>query len=90
MRSGPEAASHGDQDVAQYKYAYFLIRSPNTRFDHVYPAGGVAAHTGIYRCDGCGAEVAAKAREPLPAIDDHDHDSEGGGTRWRLTVAAQR
>jgi hypothetical protein len=76
-------------DVAKYKYGYFLARSPSRRFDHVDPPGGQAAHAGIYRCEGCGAERAIEARKRLPSTDEHRHEGKGRAPRWLLTVAIQ-
>jgi hypothetical protein len=46
--------------IALYKYNQFLGHSADTVFDQV------AAHSGIYRCDGCGREISHNAGLILP------------------------
>jgi hypothetical protein len=77
------------ENVAQYKYAYLLTSSSNPRFDHIHAPGVAAPYAGIFRCHGCGREVALKRAEQLPPQDDHQHTPSQGTIRWRLAVAAQ-
>jgi hypothetical protein len=76
-------------EVAAYKYAYFLVQSSNRQFDHVRPAGTKAFASGIFRCQGCGREVVASRGQQLPTTDHHEHPAEAGPVRWRVAVASQ-
>ena len=75
------------RQMAAYKYAYFLTQTPSTRFDRVTAAGATSPHAGIYRCQGCGQEIAVGQGAALPASDDHSHRDGQGRVRWRLAVA---
>ena len=52
--------------MALYKYANLLTQSTDAAFDRQQPPGGAAPWSGIYRCPGCGREIAANERQPLP------------------------
>lgn len=73
--------------MADYKYSHFLTNTPDPRFDPAHPPGAVSPHSGIYKCQGCGCEVVARADEQLPALDHHQHAVKQGGIAWRLAVA---
>jgi hypothetical protein len=47
-----------------------------------------AAGSGIYRCMGCGREVASNESEPLPPQNHHQHNQNQGSIRWKLIVYA--
>jgi hypothetical protein len=76
------------RQMAAYKYAYFLTQTTNSRFDRVTAAGRSSPHAGIYRCQGCGEEVAVGQGAALPASDHHSHRDGQGRVRWRLAIAA--
>lgn len=75
--------------MAVYKYAYLLVQSANPRFDHVVGPGQEAVKSGIFRCQGCGREIAMVEGQRLPDATDHDHRAEHGTVRWCLAVAIQ-
>jgi hypothetical protein len=52
--------------MALYKYERYLGRSDHTAFNEVNQPGARTPHSGIYRCEGCGKEVAANEGNPLP------------------------
>jgi hypothetical protein len=84
------AAWGGREDiVALYKYRNYLAVSKNTSFDQVLPAGLHIPSAGIYRCVGCGNEVALEANNVLPDRQHHPHAPAQGVVRWQLIVATQ-
>ena len=74
--------------MASYSYDEFLKKSCVAAYDELHSAGSVAPYAGIYRCDGCGHEVAAPVGCSLPNTDHHRHTNEQGAIRWRLIVFA--
>lgn len=75
--------------MALYKHAQFLSQSSHQVFDEIHTPGSATPHSGIYRCEGCGDEIASNAGNPLPPQNNHQHGSAQGPTRWRLVVYAQ-
>lgn len=75
--------------MALYKYSNYLAPSKNTTFDQVLPAGLHIPSGGIYRCVGCGNEVAQEANSVLPDRSHHPHTPAQGEVRWQLVVATQ-
>lgn len=75
--------------MALYKYRNYLELSKNTAFDQVLPAGLHIPSAGIYRCAGCGNEVALEANTVLPDRSHHPHKPAQGEVRWQLIIATQ-
>jgi hypothetical protein len=75
--------------LALYKYPNYLTVSKSTSFDQVLPAGLHIPSGGIYRCVGCGNEIAQEANSVLPDRQHHSHTPLQGEVRWQLVVAAQ-
>ena len=75
--------------MALYKYPQNLSQTSDEAFDKVYTPGSSTPHSGIYRCEGCGDEIAANQGNPLPPQNHHQHSVYQGNIRWRLTVYAQ-
>jgi hypothetical protein len=75
--------------MALYKYSQFLGTSTDNAFDAIHNPGVATPHSGIYRCEGCGHEVASNAGNPLPTQNHHQHSTNQGAIRWRLAVYAQ-
>jgi len=76
--------------MARYKNSSYITYSSDAMFDTTYSPGTDTPHSGIYRCDGCGREIASNAGNPLPSQNRSQHDSTTHGTiRWRLSVYAQ-
>jgi hypothetical protein len=73
--------------MAQYKYVHYLAYLADQKFDPAHPPGTTTPHTGIYKCQGCGAEVISHAGDPLPPSTHHQHSLVQGGMAWRLIVA---
>ncbi|QJP13945.1 hypothetical protein G3545_09960 [Starkeya sp. ORNL1] len=75
--------------MATYKDIAFLERPSRAKPMLDCQPGAVTPWSGIYRCMGCGAEVASIEGQPLPGEDDHQHaPGDPGEVRWRMIVAA--
>jgi hypothetical protein len=75
--------------MAQYQDDELIVQFYDKLFDQVYPAGARTPHSGIFRCEGCGHEIASAYPRSLPSSDHHEHRPEQGLIRWRLIVAAK-
>lgn len=73
--------------MALYKYGNLLTQSQHGAFDVAHPPGTVMVDSGIYRCTGCGDEIAANKGNPLPPQNHHQHQN-GPPIRWKLLVCA--
>jgi hypothetical protein len=58
-------------------------------FDSVHNPGASTPHSGLYRCTGCGAEIASNANQPFPPQNHHQHQQSQGAIRWQLLVYAE-
>lgn len=73
--------------MALYKYSSYLTPSSSSEFDKIYGPSDTTPYSGIYRCEGCGSEIASNAGNPLPSQNRSQHDPDKQGTiRWRLIV----
>ena len=74
--------------MAWYKHPTFLKKVDHSEFDEEHTPGTAAPFSGIYRCSGCGREVASNKGQPLPPQNHHQHTQAQGKIRWRLIVFA--
>jgi hypothetical protein len=74
--------------MALYKHVDYLTRSTAEIFDQENKPGVAAPRSGIFRCVGCGREVASNQEESLPPRNHHKHTRQQGHIRWRLIVYA--
>lgn len=74
--------------MALYKHGAFLSQNDDAIFDQENGPGTAAPRSGIYRCKGCGREVASNQGEPLPPQNHHQHSTAQGRIRWQLIVFA--
>lgn len=74
--------------MALYKNGQLLQQSDSEAFDQTHSPGYATPHSGIYRCAGCGAEIASNEKNPLPPQNHHQHQSNQGTIRWQLLVYA--
>jgi hypothetical protein len=74
--------------MAWYKYDQYLTKSDSGDFDKEHTPGTEAPFSGIYRCMGCGSEVASNQKEPLPSQNHSQHSTSQGSIRWKLVVYA--
>lgn len=75
--------------MALYKHAGALQQNNDVEFDKIHQPGFKAPYSGIYRCAGCGFEVASNEGQPLPPQNHHQHKQGQGLIRWNLVVFAQ-
>lgn len=75
--------------MALYKHPQYLKNSTDAAFDGVHTPGTSTPHSGIYRCEGCGKEIASNGGNPLPPQNHHQHTYAQGTIRWRMIVYAQ-
>lgn len=61
--------------MAIYKRPAELATSTSEAFDKEYSPGSTVPHSGIYRCLGCGREIASNAGDPFPPQNHHQHSS---------------
>lgn len=73
--------------MAQFKYSHLLTNLPDPKFDPAHASGAITPHSGIYKCQGCGAEIVSTAGDPLPPPSHHQHSLNQDGVAWRLIVA---
>lgn len=74
--------------MAQYKYSTHLHQNSHAEFDATHKPGEISANSGIYRCTGCGDEVAVNKGDPFPPQNHHQHAPSQGLIRWQLLVFA--
>ena len=74
--------------MAWYKEDQFVHKttSDHAWWSKTYEVGEVAPVSGIYRCPGCGKEIAHNEDTRLPPQNHHQHDGSQGKVRWRLIV----
>ncbi len=76
--------------MALYKDGTRLYLDTSSVFDQICSPGTPVPASGIYRCVGCGKEVAANQGNPLPTQNHAQHDPRvHGPIRWQLLVYAQ-
>ena len=72
--------------MAQYKNEKYLTKSDHNAFDTKHSPGAEAANPGIYRCVGCGDEIAIAKGHKLPPQNHHQHTAGQGDILWQLAV----
>lgn len=76
--------------MALYKDRDFVRTSDSSEFDKLYSPGAACPHSGIYRCDSCGDEIASNKGNPFPPQNHHQHKPGAGAIRWRMIVYAEQ
>lgn len=74
--------------MAGYKYPQYLVQSNDANYDKIHGPGSVTPYSGVYRCEGCGREIAANEHTPMPPQNHHQHAQAQGAIRWRMIVWA--
>lgn len=59
-------------------------------FDKEWKPGETPDYAGIYRCSGCGDEIASNKGIQLPSQNHKQHSPNQGAIRWKLLVYAQQ
>ena len=75
--------------MALFKYNHFFTQTSHTNFDALHGPGTKVPDSGIYRCEGCGHEIAHTEYNILPPQNHHQHSQQQGAIRWRLVAASQ-
>ena len=75
--------------MALYKYQNYLSMNKNKAFDLPLQASAFVPCGGIYKCTGCGTEVALEAVGLLPDRSHHLHTPVQGSIQWQLIVATE-
>jgi hypothetical protein len=73
--------------MALYKYRNYLAASKNGAFDVILQPSAFVPCGGIYRCTGCGNEVALEGVGLMPDRSHHEHKPTQGPIQWQLIVA---
>lgn len=76
--------------MALYKDGGFLSQDFGSAFDanNTSHPGTLAPYAGIYRCTGCGHEIAIACGHVMPPQNHHSHGLLSGPILWQLIVAA--
>ncbi len=72
--------------MAIYQDASVVRKGSGAAFENTYKPGTACPHSGIYRCQSCGHEVASNKRQPLPPQHEKPHT---GAIIWKLVVYAE-
>lgn len=76
--------------MALFKHPLYVRLATDSFFDETYAPGSTAPYPGIYRCTGCGDEIAIAGGNVLPPQNHRQHDPELGKTAWQLLVLPQQ
>lgn len=72
--------------MAIYHNASFLTQSNNAVFNTTYEPSIAAPFGGIYKCTGCGHEIAIARYHSLPPQNHHQHTNRYVPIRWQPVV----
>ena len=75
--------------MALYKHAKYFNLAEFHDFETEFGPGERTPQSGIYRCSGCGDEIASNAGSTFPPESHHDHTADEGPIRWHLIVSAE-
>jgi len=73
--------------MARFKYPNYLTQTKHASFDLPLQPAAFVPCAGIYRCTGCGTEVALEGVGVFPDSSHHRHTPAQGPMRWQLVVA---
>lgn len=73
--------------MAIYKYGQYLAQNNSAAFDAVTHPANKTPYSGIYRCEGCGQNIASVEGHTMPPQNHHQHTGAQGAIRWKLIVA---
>ena len=73
--------------MALYKYQNYLSVSKNNAFDLTFQPSAFVPCGGIFRCTGCGTEIALEGIGIFPDREHHPHTPKQGPLAWQLVVA---
>lgn len=58
-------------------------------WQNTYGPGEKVPISGIYKCLGCGDEIASNKTDPFPPQNRHQHSQSQGKIEWKLIVRAE-
>ena len=73
--------------LALYKYQNYLAVSKNASFDLTFQPSAFVPCGGIFRCTGCGTEIALEGIGIFPDRTHHKHSPAQAAIQWQLVVA---
>ena len=73
--------------MALYKYQNYLSQTKSASFDLTFQPNAFVPCGGIFRCTGCGTEIALDGIGLFPDRSHHAHDRAQGPIQWQLIVA---
>jgi hypothetical protein len=73
--------------MAIFKYQNYLAQNKSASFDLALGPSNFVPCGGIYRCTGCGTEIALEGVGVFPDRDHHKHGPNQGPVQWQLIVA---
>lgn len=73
--------------MALFKYQNYLKQHKNAAFDLPLRPSAFVPCGGIYRCTGCGTEIAIEGIGVFPDSGHHKHTPAQGQIQWQLIVA---
>ena len=73
--------------MALFKYQNYLSQTKHASFDLPLQPGAFVPCGGIFRCTGCGTEIALEGIGILPDRNHHKHSPAQGPILWQLVVA---
>ena len=74
--------------MAWYKDAKMREANSHANFDKEWKPGETPPDAGIYRCKGCGDEIASNKGVQLPSQNHVQHSAAQGSIRWQMIVCA--
>lgn len=74
--------------MAAFKNSDFFTHQTGPAFDFVHKPGLLVPLSGIYKCTGCGDEIACNKGTVFPPQNHHQHRDPRLFIRWRLIAAA--
>ena len=72
--------------MAFYYRSSDISYSSNAVFRTIYEPGQAATYGGIYKCTGCGNEIATARSHSLPPQNHHQHTNHNLPIRWQPVV----
>ncbi len=75
--------------MALYQQTAHVKQMTHPAFNAEHKPGAKAPQAGIYRCKGCGHEIAIAGDHVLPPQPHPTHSQEMGSIIWQLLVAAE-
>ena len=73
--------------MARFKYPNYLTQTKHASFDLPLQPSAFVPCGGIYRCTGCGTEIALEGIGVFPDRGHHKHAPTQGPIAWQLVVA---